>query len=1195
MNKNNLKLFGFLTLLAANFTGVMAGVVVNELMPCNISTYRADDTNYSGWVEFYNDGEVKVDLKGYTLKNLKKGGSEKWSWSIAQSTVIQPDDYLIMFFDGKEGTNHVGYKMDVDGGTLQLLSGTKEISSLKYGAMVPHISYGVDLDGNLGYMEPTPKKDNTTAFASLGSRCTKPTFSTPSGILDGPVKLTIASTTDGAKIYYTLDGSEPTAKNGILYDAPIDVKQKDDQRSIVIRARAVKSGILSSAIASASYIFMDDKHKYCNGFTVPILSLTIADKEYTDNTYGISVPGTNGTTMPGKSCLSERANYNQDWDRPANLEYIVDGKSVLSQEVEVAIVGGCSRTHKVKSLKVNASKKTGNSSFKYPFFGANEPSEFKSLHIRNGGNTFGGFMIRDALLQEIARSMGLDCQHYSPVAYYLNGKYQGLMGLRTRSNKDLVYAKYGLEEEDIDVVEVAESGVSASSGTTDAYDELVAALKSKDKSSSTFLTEIGEMMDIDYYIDYQIFEQFCVNTDWPGNNTKLWRERQNGRFRWIVYDVDFGFGLFGGGYPNYTDENTNMIQFCLGKDPVTWANKQDFSTVIFKNLMESPDFQERFLTRFLYHLENTFTLENIEAIWAPLEEKCKDEHCASPISEGYESGLKSMKEFATKRPAKVYEHLKSFYNAGQKVNLHITIKDESGNVIPNANIILNNVSTGSSDYTTPYFATHSLRIEPKVPVGYTFKKWNTSSEVSSSVSTTPLLTDKDQWSYYFNDTIPATDWAKPSYDASSWKTGAGSFGINCKVITPTVKLVDGKDVHYITSYYRTKFNIDDLSSVDSLLAKVTYDDGVVIYVNGKEVKRFNMPSGEVKYNTFTPDYTNDEVGSFFISKEFLVKGENVIAAEVHQYDRNSSDMTFALTLSTVVASGAIGSGEIFEGSLTDNQELVAIYTKDTKLSAPTLQLNEICASSNSASGNADEYGNYPDWIEIYNYGTKDLDLAGMYLSDNRSKLTKSVFPYGSKNTIIKAGEHKIIYADNSTWRGATHADFKISALGGFLALSYNKQDKVVVLDSINLRSLGSNETYGREVDATKWVVFTTDCEGKNLVTFGKTNGKSCGNGSDLIDYLGNIAEEVEPQGIDLYPNPANDWITVKTTGEFDDAEVVSGIREVSIFNPQGVMVAQVRANGEQECTVAIDRLTPGIYYLKAVSDRSVFSTTFKKQ
>ena len=99
----------------------------------------------------------------------------------------------------------------------------------------------------------------------------------------------------------------------------------------------------------------------------------------------------------------------------------------------------------------------------------------------------------------------------------------------------------------------------------------------------------------------------------------------------------------------------------------------------------------------------------------------------------------------------------------------------------------------------------------------------------------------------------------------------------------------------------------------------------------------------------------------------------------------------------------------------------------------------------------------------------------------------------------------------------------------------------------------------------------------------------------MDDYLGTLPDEVEPQGIDLYPNPAHDWIVVKATGEFDNMDVVSGIKEVNIYNLQGVLVAQSHVGGATECRVSVNELPAGVYYLKAVSERSLFTATFKKQ
>ncbi|MFA6884694.1 MAG: lamin tail domain-containing protein, partial [Paludibacteraceae bacterium] len=117
--------------------------MINELMPCNISTYRNGNNNYVGWIELYNDGADDVDIKGYTFKNLKKGGDEKWSWTVGHSCVIGADEYVLYYFDEITDQNfHAGYKIDSDGGSLILLSGTTEVSKVSYPIMYPHLSYG---------------------------------------------------------------------------------------------------------------------------------------------------------------------------------------------------------------------------------------------------------------------------------------------------------------------------------------------------------------------------------------------------------------------------------------------------------------------------------------------------------------------------------------------------------------------------------------------------------------------------------------------------------------------------------------------------------------------------------------------------------------------------------------------------------------------------------------------------------------------------------------------------------------------------------------------------------------------------------------------------------------------------------------------------------------------------------------------
>ena len=72
---------------------VNAGVIISEIMPCNVSTNLNDRNNYTGWVEFYNDGDSKFNLNGSTITQTSKKGKVKWEWTIQHDLNISANSY----------------------------------------------------------------------------------------------------------------------------------------------------------------------------------------------------------------------------------------------------------------------------------------------------------------------------------------------------------------------------------------------------------------------------------------------------------------------------------------------------------------------------------------------------------------------------------------------------------------------------------------------------------------------------------------------------------------------------------------------------------------------------------------------------------------------------------------------------------------------------------------------------------------------------------------------------------------------------------------------------------------------------------------------------------------------------------------------------------------------------------------------
>ena len=147
------------------------------------------------------------------------------------------------------------------------------------------------------------------------------------------------------------------------------------------------------------------------------------------------------------------------------------------------------------------------------------------------------------------------------------------------------------------------------------------------------------------------------------------------------------------------------------------------------------------------------------------------------------------------------------------------------------------------------------------------------------------------WRYYDNTSQPPnidTDsWEKDNYDDSSWSEGPAQLGYG-----------DGDEATPITSgiyaaYFRHSFDIADASMYDNISLNLIYDDGAVVYLNGNEIWRVNMPNGNIGYDTFAnPGPGDNTQENLYLSADHLKDGENVIAVEVHQDDATSSDISF---------------------------------------------------------------------------------------------------------------------------------------------------------------------------------------------------------------------------------------------------------------------------------------------------------------
>jgi hypothetical protein len=168
--------------------------------------------------------------------------------------------------------------------------------------------------------------------------------------------------------------------------------------------------------------------------------------------------------------------------------------------------------------------------------------------------------------------------------------------------------------------------------------------------------------------------------------------------------------------------------------------------------------------------------------------------------------------------------------------------------------------------------------------------------VLQAAAATTLITAGATWRFLDTGTNLGTAWVTPSFVETNWKSGAAQLGFGDQDETSQVA-----SNRQVTTYFRHSFNVADPAAFGSLTVALLRDDGGVVYLNGTEVFRSNLPNGvPIGYlDLATNALTQDEI-DFFYTNTFttpvLVAGTNVCAVEIHQSSTTSSDLSFDLKL-----------------------------------------------------------------------------------------------------------------------------------------------------------------------------------------------------------------------------------------------------------------------------------------------------------
>lgn len=166
-----------------------------------------------------------------------------------------------------------------------------------------------------------------------------------------------------------------------------------------------------------------------------------------------------------------------------------------------------------------------------------------------------------------------------------------------------------------------------------------------------------------------------------------------------------------------------------------------------------------------------------------------------------------------------------------------------------------------------------------------------------------LIAPGTPWRYNDSGNNLGTAWTAPGYNDAGWPTGTAQLGYGDGDERTVLSYGTSTTNRRITYYFRRSFSVADPAALNALAARFIRDDGAVIYLNGVEVVRSNMPAGSVGYTTLATTAIGGADESAWIEASIdpalLVAGVNVLAVEIHQQSASSSDVSFDLELRAV--------------------------------------------------------------------------------------------------------------------------------------------------------------------------------------------------------------------------------------------------------------------------------------------------------
>jgi hypothetical protein len=440
--------------------------------------------------------------------------------------------------------------------------------------------------GEIAYFETgTPENHNGAGRLGLVE---DPHVDPPRGFYEEPLQVTISCATPGVTLRYTANGEPPTVTSGTRYTVPITIN-----RTTVLRVIAFREGWRESRAVTHTFLFPSQVVQQTRTATLAAGFPSNWGGRAADYGLDSRVVGPAGQdTFGGKYARTFAAdlqalpslsvvmamddlfgpqgiyanpeNRGDAWERPASVELLYpDGREGFHEDAGLRIQGGAFRRFDLtlkKSFRLVFREKYGRAKLRYPWFGPKAAAEFDNVVLRANSNDawpYGGsraLYVRDAFAMETARAMGRIAPHTTFVHLYLNGFYWGLYNPVERPDAAFSASYHGGDKATWDAI----NQDSAPDGNYEAWNRLLALLNQGMAVNANYQRIQGndpdgtrnpgydDLLDMENMIDYLILNFYVGNTDWPGRNWWVGRNRDNGDgFQFYPWDTETALGFSG--------------------------------------------------------------------------------------------------------------------------------------------------------------------------------------------------------------------------------------------------------------------------------------------------------------------------------------------------------------------------------------------------------------------------------------------------------------------------------------------------------------------------------------------------------------------------------------------------------------------------------------------------------------------------